>query len=76
MKSIILLNVSETAKILGVRKDKVTELIRDGKLKGIKFGKNSSKYKIFSSDVEDYLLREYKNTNRKTWDKRYKEMRH
>lgn len=72
MKSIILLSVAEVSKILGVRKDKVTELIRDGKLKGIKFGKNSSKYKIFSSDVEEYLLREHKNTNRKTWDRRCK----
>lgn len=54
-----------------MRKDKVTKLIRIGKLKGVKFGKNSSKYKIFSSDVEDYLLREYKNTNRKIWDRRF-----
>ncbi len=71
MKSIILLSVAEVSKILGVRKDRVIELIRAGKLKAIKFGKNTSKYKIFSEWVEEYLAKKYKNADRKNWDKRF-----
>ena len=77
MKSIILLNVTEVAKILGLSKLRVIQLIRQQKLKGIKLGgsskvKNTSKYKIFSSDLEDYLLKEYQDSTRKFWDKRFR----
>lgn len=71
MKNVILLNVNETSKILGVKEDAVTKLIIDGKLKAVRYGKKTSKYRILSSDVEGYLLKEYKNTNRSSWDKRF-----
>lgn len=72
MRSVALFNVKEVARILGITKNKVGELIRIGKLKAFKQGSHTSKYYILSSDVQAYLINEYQNSNRESWDKRYK----
>ena len=72
MRTAILLNLREVQKILGLGRSKVLVLIAEGKLKATKAGKNSSKFRVYSSDVEEYLLQEYKKTNRRFWDKRYR----
>lgn len=70
MKSVMIFGVAETAKLLHIARWRVVKLINQGKLKGIKYKENTSKYRIFSTDIEKYLLKNYKDATRKDWDKR------
>ena len=55
MKSNVLLTVKETCKILQMSPNRLRQLIKEKKIKTVRFGKNSSKFLIPSSHLEKVL---------------------
>ena len=72
MKKVLIFTVNEIAKKLKTTGNVVRRLLRRGMLKGFKIGGALNDWKILSSDFENFIDREYKNTTRSFWDKRFK----
>lgn len=72
MEKAIIFSVNEIARKLQTTGNVVRRLLREGSLKGFKVGGALNDWKILSVDFENFLDREYKNTTRSFWDKRFK----
>lgn len=53
------LNVAETAEILGYSKRAIYRMVKDGILDGVKAGKGNSNLKILTSSIREFLTPEH-----------------